>query len=568
MLSLRANLGVSSLRQQLKAAKAVCAIRELDLTNCILVEPSELPLHIGKCTGLQSLRCVACPLRPSDLFDLMLERLPHLAEVGFSLVAESDVESEIRHVQQCASETPGALALNIRRMYVEVSGYLNFKLLSALLRYCPNLDELRVHLVRGAFLNALLECNDVLQQCVNLKTFAFSSEVPASNQHLPSTPLNFMSCAAVCANVTYRRSTNSWSCVRLQDLAVGGVGPLILPQQMLLVAVHHAEGITAEWIRAASLGHFWGEVRQLCLLLFPAQPSIGVYATAGVAYRDSLRDFISVIREQIVELNISAFHFDADLELTSLLQDGSLEHLQSLSATPCALRRPSALRRLAQLCPEFKELDVRIETQGSFVRCAVCEGEFVLDPGDRLEMCDSAPHFHNVLTRLTLNEVHDRMSLWLIETCPAVSVRLSDCPNPSHPDFPSLGQVLARNSSLSCLVLRHDALPFGEASLLENISRITGLQYLCLLSAAPLQDNAAEVSLLTFTACLNPHIKCVHVHYQNSTRATEKRITWMKRTGATSGGVLVRDGPCFLCCSTATFIGLAKPLNRDFKQIM
>ncbi|XP_070380106.1 uncharacterized protein [Dermacentor albipictus] len=568
MLSLRANQGVSSLREVLKVVKAVWTIHELDLTNCILVEPKELPLHIGKCTGLQSLRCVACPLRPSDLFDLMLQRLRYLAEVEFSLVAESDVELEIRHVQQSASEMPGAMALNLRRMYVEVGGYLNFKLLSTLLRYCPNLDELRVHLVRGAFLNTLLECNDILQQCVNLKTFAFSSEVQASNQHLPSTPLEFMSCAAVCANITYRRSTNSWNCVRLQDLAVDSVHSLILPQQLVLVAVHHAEGTTAEWIRVASLGHIWINVRQLCLLLFPAQPSNGVYATAGVAYLDSLRDFISSKLQRIVELNISAFHFDEDLELTSLLQDGSLEHLQSLSATPCALRRPSALRRLAQLCPEFKELDVRIDRRGSFVRCAVCDGEFVLHPGDRLEMCNSATVFHNVLTRLTLNEVHGRISLWLIETCPAVSVRLSDCPNPSHPDFPSLGQVLARNSSLSCLVLRHDALPFGEASLLENISRITGLQYLCLLSAAPLQDNVAEVSLLAFTSCLNPHIKCVHVHYQNSTRATEQRITWMKRTGATSGGVLVRDGPCFLCCSTATFIGLAKPLNRDFEQIM
>nr|XP_054925407.1 uncharacterized protein LOC129380217 [Dermacentor andersoni] len=568
MLSLRANLGVSSLAEQLKAVKLACPIRELDLTNCILVDPEELPLHIGKCTVLQSLRCVACPLRPSDLLGLMLERLPHLAEVGFSLVAESDVESEIRHVQQSASETPGALALNLRRMYVEVSGYLNFKLLSALLRYCPKLDELHVHFVRGAFLNALLECNDILQQCVNLKTFAFSSEVPASNQRLPSTPLEFTSCAAVCANITYQRSTNSWSCVRLQDLAVDGVDPLILPQQMVLVAVRHAKGTTAEWIRVASLGHFWGNVRQLCLLLFPAQPSNGVYATAGVAYRDSLRDFISLFLQQIVELNISAFHFDADLDLTALLLDGSLEHLQSLSATPCGLRHPSAVRRLAQNCPDFKELDVRIDRRGSFVRCAVCEGEFVLHPGDRLEMCDTAPVFRNVLTRLTLHEVHGRISLWFVEACPAVAVRLSDCPNPSHPDYPTLGQLLAKNSSLICLVLRHDALPFGEACLLENISRIASLQYLCLLSAASLLDDVAEVSLLAFTASLKPHIKCVHVHYRNSTRTTVKRITWIKRAGATSGGVLVRDGPCFLHCSTATFIGLAKPLNRDFKQIM
>ncbi|XP_075559478.1 uncharacterized protein LOC142590988 [Dermacentor variabilis] len=467
-----------------------------------------------------------------------------------------------------ASQVPGALALNLRRMYAEVSGHLNFKVLSALVRCCPKLDELRVHLARGIFLDALLECNVIFQHYASLETFAFSSEVPACIQRLPPEPLDFTSCAAVCANVCYQRSSNMWNCVLLRDLVDGSVDPLRLPQQLVVVAVHHAEGTTAECIRVAALGHFWTNVSQLCLLLFPAQPSDGVYATAGAAYRDSLRDFISVKLKQIVELNISAFHFGPDLDLTALLQDGSLEHLQSFSATPCGLRRPSALRRLAQNCPDFKELDVRFDRRGSFVRCAVCEGEFIPDLEDMLQMYDGAPVFHNVLARLTLTDVHDRISLWFVEACPAVSVRLSDCPSPSHPRYPSLGQLLARNSSLSCLVLRHDALPFGEACLLESISRIASLQYLCLLSAAPLLDNVAEVSLQTFSDRLKPRIKCVHVHYRNSTDGIEKRITWIKRTIAPSGGVLVPDGPCFLYCSTATFIGLAKPLNRDFKEIL
>ncbi|XP_075559471.1 uncharacterized protein LOC142590983 [Dermacentor variabilis] len=120
------------------------------------------------------------------------------------------------------------------------------------------------------------------------------------------------------------------------------------------------------------------------------------------------------------------------------------------------------------------------------------------------EMYDGAPLLHNSLARLTLSDVHDRISLWFIKTCPAVSVRLSDCLNPSHPDYPSLGRLLARNSSLSCLVLRHDDLPLGEVCLLENICRIASLQYLCLLSAAPLMDNDAAFSVLAFAASLSP----------------------------------------------------------------
>ncbi|XP_054925402.2 uncharacterized protein [Dermacentor andersoni] len=567
MVVIRAHQGLSSLVEKLEAVKSVATIRSLDFTNCILLEPNELPLHIGKCTGLRCLHCVACPLRPSDLLGLMLRRLPHLKEVEFSLVAETDVDSEIREVHNTASQVPGALARNLRRMYAEVSGDLNFKLLSALLSYCPKLDELRVHLVRGNCLNALLECNAILGQGVNLETFTFSSEVPASNQRLPPTALDFTSCAAVCANVSYQRSSNMWNCVLLRDLAVGYTNPIHLPQQLVLVAVHHAEGFTPEWFSLAGFGHFWKNVRQLCLLLFPAQPSDGVYATAGAVYRDSLRDFISVKLQQVVELNISAFHFGPDLDLTALLQDGSLKHLQSLSATPCGLRRPSALRYIAQNCPNFKELDVRIRRQGSFVWCAICEVEFYNNPKDMPGMQDGGPMFHNALARLTLSDVHGPMSLWFIETCPAVSVRLSDCPSPSLTDYPYLGRLLARNSSLSCLVLRHDALPIDEACLMETTSRIASLQYLCLLSAARILDNDAEVCVRTFSDSLKPHIKCVHVHYQNSTDGIEKRITWMKQFRAPSGGVLVRDGPCFYC-STATFIGLAKPLYRDFTQMM
>ncbi|XP_070380155.1 uncharacterized protein [Dermacentor albipictus] len=409
MVVIRAHQGLSSLVEKLEAVKSVLTIRELDLTNCILLEPKELPLHIGKCKELKYLRCVACPLRPSALLDLLLKRLPRLKVVEFTVVAETDVDSEIRELHNTASQGPGMLARNLRRIYAEVSGDLNFKLLSALLSYCPKLDELRVHFVRGNFMNALLECNAILEQGVNLETFTFSSEMPASNQRLPSKPLDLRSCTAVCANVCYRRSSNMWNCALLRDLALGCTDPLHLPEQLVLIAVHHAEGLTAEWIRLAALGHFWTNVRQLCLPLFSAQPSDCVYATAGAAYRESLRDFIYV-KLQVVELNISAFHFGPDLELTALLQDGSLKHLQSLSVTPCGLRRPSALRRLAQNCPDFKELDVRFDRRGNFFQCAGCEGQLFLDRKDMLEMYEPAPVFHNALARLTLSDVHDHVS--------------------------------------------------------------------------------------------------------------------------------------------------------------
>ncbi|KAL3224278.1 hypothetical protein MRX96_049566 [Rhipicephalus microplus] len=60
----------------------------------------------------------------------------------------------------------------------------------------------------------------------------------------------------------------------------------------------------------------------------------------------------------LIELNICPFHFGADLDFTELLQDGSLDQLHAFAVSPCALRCPSALRRLAQACPDLVDLDV------------------------------------------------------------------------------------------------------------------------------------------------------------------------------------------------------------------
>ncbi|KAL1439125.1 hypothetical protein MTO96_047580 [Rhipicephalus appendiculatus] len=83
-------------------------------------------------------------------------------------------------------------------------------------------------------------------------------------------------------------------------------------------------------------------------------------------------------------------------------------------------------------------------------------------------------------------------------------------------------------------------------------------------------DNPDAIHDLVFTNCFCSEwpdlstqisrmrqLKCVHLHYHVCD--TERRVTWLR--GQQDGGSLYRDRPCISCCSTATFIGLVKPVK-------
>ncbi|KAL1424461.1 hypothetical protein MTO96_020245 [Rhipicephalus appendiculatus] len=545
-------------------------IRDLDLTNCILHEPNELRQHIDTYVELRTLRCVACALRPADLLRLILERLRCLVRVEFSLVAYTGVFTEIRDVREIASQMPNALAVSLRSMYVEVGGSPNFKILRALLEFCPNLVDLHVHFVRGAFWDALLEGRGILEERALLDIFKFTSEVPAAIQREPALPLEYASCAAVCGSVTYQRSSDLWNCVHLRDLGTGTSRGRILPSQIIVVGVHIPE-LTTQWIRRASCRHDWTTVRELCLLLFPAEPSSIVYPQVGESYRASLRVFFREVLQNIVELNISSFHFGPDLDLTEFLAEGILTLMVALSAPQCGLRHPSALCRLALYCPFLEDLDVRIHNQGSFIMCTVCESDLCLAPENVADLHASAPSHCNGLARLTLSEVPKLASLRFLERCQVATLRLSNCLGPSHPDYERLGQLLTSNSTLRCLVFRDTAMPFKTPSFQANLAHAQSLRYLCLLSETSASEDEASTAVRVLSESL-PHLQYLHVHYRDASAGTERRVTWMQQDsvegGSVRSGTMFQDRPCLLYCSTATFIGLTKPVNRDYKSFL
>ncbi|XP_065292437.1 uncharacterized protein [Dermacentor albipictus] len=564
IVRLRANERACALEQRLNEVDASADVHELDLTNCIFADPDKLSVLISKCTGLRYLRCVACSLRSSDLFRLIFDWLPNLVQVEFSLVARTGVDSEVREVLDLVPRIRESPVRNLRRAYVEVGGYENFKLLSLLVRLCPNLAELRVHLVHGVFWNALLECRDILRDYVVSQTFVFTSEVPASIQHELTVPIELTNCAAICANVSWDRRSDSWNCTRFIDLALFNQDGLTLPSQMIVFAVHEGN-LTPEWIYRAAGKHVWSEVRQLCLVLYPAERHSAAYPTAGGNYRQSLRELLTAV-QHIVELNVSSFHFRADNDFTAMLEEVRLPSLRALCAPPCGFCHRFALRRLALSCPNLEDLDVRFDRQGSLARCAACDGGFCTEPEEDMDGSHAnGPFLRIKLVGLTLSDVPRLISMWFLEHCRAVTVRLADCLSSMFCDYERMGELLI-DARPRHLVLKLHSLPLSENFFLSKLIHITSLQYLAILLADPMAEDVAEMCVSTLTTRL-PDLRCLHVHYPSTSGGTEQRVTWMRQEGTAEGGGVVCDRPCFLC-STATFIGLIKPINRDFQTVL
>ncbi|KAH6943104.1 hypothetical protein HPB50_016008 [Hyalomma asiaticum] len=568
VLRLRPNLGFDSLSEQLRLVQDPSGVKELHLTNCVVPNEVQVACIIERFPELRTLRCLSCALKPSQLFILILHRLHHLVEVEFSVVLETGAERELRILESLQLPPENASpAPKVRCMYVEVGYDHNFPLVSMIVRSCPKLVDLHVHFVQGNFWKTLLECRDILAERAHVEAFRFTSEQRTSCQHEWMAPLQFTNCAAICANVSRRKSTTPWSCLQLHELADGSRDHWTMPSQLVAVIVAFDDGVTAQYIEAARTRHNWERVHELCLVLLPQEASSDTfYPIAGVACFDSIRLFLSEALENIVELNISAFHFGPGMQLSAVLQGGSLKRLKSLSASPCNFSSTSSMQCLAEGRPRFKELDVRIETTGRLQRCGVCE-HFVVCPGEAGQPGSSpSAVFRDRLAILTLANLQVSGCLWYIKSCgKASTVRISGCSWPLNANYDLLIQALASTGAPSCLVLEGQSLEFADMSLRESLFRLPNLEQLFLLSELPLSDEFVDASMGPICDGLL-RLMCLHVHYRSvDDGARDVRKSWILDAGSTERRFyVVPNSPCLQFCSTATFIGLAKPMNRSF----
>lgn len=553
-----ANINATELAEWLLQDLAVTSqLLELDLTDCVALDRHWVHEYIGWCHNVLRLRCIACPLIPSLLMQTLRRRLWKLQDIEFTLTPPDDFDRQLKELQRLGSSYQVA---TVRRVYVELDGELNCMLLWSLLKYFPLMQHLHIHLLSGSFREVVHVIQGILQDSLFLETFTFTSEVPSTMQQVPGDGADFFVWSFVCGNATFWQSGEFCSYARLRDLAtIPECG--YLPSPLLLVVEHDEELVNGR-IGDAIYRHDWSSVCCLCLVLFPGQTLSTTYPRADGVYLDPLRELMRVL-EHVVELNVSSFHFGPGLDLVQLLQYGALRFLQALSAPPCGLRHPFALRRLAQLCRNLKDLDVRLDRQGRFDECSTCNLDFCFDSDDLAALHQDVPSYRCGLHRLTLSDVPALASLRFLERSQVVELRLSSCIQPSHPDFQDIGEVLSKNASLRYLVLKDSDLPFGSTSMLTNIEQVQSLEYLCLVSAVLLDSHVADMHVKELVNKL-PRLHCLHVHYRNKDDELEKRITWMRRDDADEDGILVENSPCVLC-STATFIGLVKPRNRGFR---
>lgn len=559
ILSLPVNARVRHLARLLRSVDESTRVLELDVSNCVQANLDLLMKYVGVLSHLRLLRCLACPIPASYLLPLLQQRLTELEELDFSLIIPDEfIGSEVEKLSASSGEQSLLLASSLRRVYVEVSSDGNIQLLWWLLHFCPYVTELHVHVLSGQFQKILFHVNGILLSNRQLEKFTFTSDIPPTAHLPPREMTDFHAQALVCANVCYWNFLDSCCCVWLRDNTLDTSGKE-LSSQLVVVFTDEAD-VPAERISVAVQGHVWTAVRQLCLVLLPQKPfSFEPHPMAGMSYLNGLREFFLVL-QYLVELNVHSFHFGPDVDLMQLLGDANLMFLKALSVAPCGLHHSRAVYRLAQACRELVELDVRVIQRGAHLGCTVCQLPLHIEPDDVAELHDDFPRSRCRFSRLTLSAVPNLASLRFLMSCKVEELRLVDCRLPSFSDFVHIGGVLWSNANLRYLVLRDSVLPFGTTGLIDNLTRVTRLEYLCLLTDALVShDNATEHAKQLGTRLRR--LIYLHVHYRHCVDGSQQKVSWIRPAGKPNGGHVVVNAPCLLC-STATFIGLNKPRSR------
>ncbi|KAH8028692.1 hypothetical protein HPB51_018116 [Rhipicephalus microplus] len=161
-----------------------------------------------------------------------------------------------------------------------------------------------------------------------------------------------------------------------------------------------------EWWR----GNKFRRIKYLAIV-----PASGVAASFQGKIRNqaSLCNFLRSC-VNLVELNLSAFHFGKDFKWSSMLANGGLDHIRSLALSACALCHPHHLSLLGRASFKLRELDVRFFPQIA-PNCTIC----LLDT-----TCDDdalAPlRYLDSLERLTLCELYRVRNLRFLSGCASI----------------------------------------------------------------------------------------------------------------------------------------------------
>ncbi|XP_037287764.2 uncharacterized protein LOC119180734 [Rhipicephalus microplus] len=533
-------------------------LRSLNLSNCIVAEPASLLSLVSDVKSLQTLSCIACPLKASLLLDRLLNSLPKVTQLQFSLVDTEDGAKEellkIKHLKnvQVRKDTM------VCKMYVEVAGDHNVQLLRQFLDYCPLLKDLHIHFLHEVSADlCAMTCTTTTENLQNLETFKCTSEALFTTQSAHGEVLDMRYCINLQGNVVFRKRSQGFNCAQLRNLAF--LPNAVFPDEPVVLAAFDTPDIGRQFL-IAGIQHNWSHIRSLCMLLYARNPERTEYPTISPRHSATLRDFFAAL-VNLVELNVSSFHFEDGFDITVTLDAPALQRLRALSLPPCGLRPKGAVRRLALGLDDIEDLDIRINLDGRHKRCVSCDNDLTIEPED-------ASVFVIESGRLTLSNVPNLLSLEFLRRFWVCHVRFIDDSDKPRFDFRALSNVLCSSRTLRSLVVRMVFIDFTEQSFETFLCPGSALERLCLLTRTRLPSSRAQMVVEGMASQL-PSIFYIHIHYVDLDTGSETNMTWIRRpegeaTDPLRPGIVIPGKPCIMC-STQTFVALAKPLYRKLQ---
>ncbi|KAH6941168.1 hypothetical protein HPB50_014467 [Hyalomma asiaticum] len=537
-------------------------LHSLNISNCIVAHPTSLLCILSSLKNLRTLSCIACPLKPSLLLDQLLTSLENLTRLEFSLVeAGDDATMEAIKVWDFRRVHLGKKT-SLREIYVEVMSDDNMKLLLAFVEYSPLLKDIHIYFTNYIRSNyEVISCLRIVESLEELATFTISCEAPCTTQSVPLTqPLDLQNCMHIHGTLVFRKSPKALSYALLRDLATSPESTLP-PKHAVLVALKSSN--LKKEMRDAGHRHDWSELQTLCLLMFFRELHATMYPAVGAEHTMVLREFFARL-SNLVELNVSSFHFHDDVDFTELMPTAALQRLRALSLPPCGLRHRGAVRRLAVGLGEMEELDIRINVDGRHNTCFFCNDQLVIEHADISALRIGSG-------RLTLSNVPRLASLNFLERLKVPHVRFIaryDIED-THIDYRAFCNALRGNDTVRSIVLKLPDIKLEEESFETLLCPAKALERLCILTTAKLKASKAEMIAASMARRL-PSIFYLHIHYVDVVMGTKTNVTWIRASEGdvaeewSQPGKVMRGKPCIMC-STQTFVALPKPRCRELQ---
>ncbi|KAH6941318.1 hypothetical protein HPB50_016248 [Hyalomma asiaticum] len=501
---LPANADEHVLRRKIEEAQG--NLLSLDISNCIVAHPSAL---------------------------LLLLSLQNLSRLEFSLVqAVHDAVKNRVEIEHFHEELIGKHS-SISEMYVEVANEANMRLLLSFLRYCPLVTDIHIYAANCIPSDHVTPwCFAIMQSLEQLVMFTLNGEAQFTMQSELAQPPRL-------AELYGHSCAKALSYAALRDLATSP-RPVHPVEPVVLVAVQ-SSGLHKELLDASSRYH-WRWLQSLCFVLVHSGHHETAYPVVSARYRAILQDFFSRLTD-IVELNLSCFHFGDGIDITELNSRG------------CTAKAPRVVTApLVMDLGNMEDLDIRLHMDGRHRSCLFCDEALTIPPeaasAFRLssgrftpEQC-STPHF------LQLPRVH------------------SGIPHPNKA-YNAFCKAICSNDNIRSIVIKLPYICFRARSFETSLCPANALERLCILPTNCSLKGSEAAAVVARLASNLPSAFYVHIHYVDFDSKENESVTWIRlpdsdEANRSNRAKTMWGKPCIMC-STQTFIGHPKPRSRQLQ---